>query len=273
MKQKSINISLPGFYSNFNINKLFINLFKKKNELFNEYINITAVHGSFPNNIWGLERYQEKNFSIKKLKKIINFYYENNIKICLEMDNEYIQKKDLKNSFLNKFLKENKEKITRIYLNSEILSDYIKSNYSSFEIETSSLNIKADLYKINKTQLNNNASKNIIISLNDFCETNCNLKHEHIKYLSLEQLKKKEITPYFPCKMKFITNFDYIKSHKHFISKEEMFILAKENGYQNFKLESNKLIKYLQQYCTIEDLIKFYRYYLIVNENKEKNIK
>ena len=271
MKENIVNIALPGLYSNFQLNKLFINLFINKREIFYDWIKINKVYGSFPNNIWGLERYEYGNISITKLQKVIDFYKEKNIQICLEMDNPFIENKHLNNNFLNKILKGNNDNKTSVFINSNILREHIRNNYNNILIETSDKNIIADIYEINKSEIKNIKEKeNVIIQLNNFCKTNCRLQTTHIKYLSLEQLENKEITPYFPCDMENKCDFEYIKKHENFISINELKDIIKNEKYINFKIESNKLLKYLQQYCTLTDLAKFYIYYLIKEKYKKE---
>ena len=69
--------------------------------------------------------------------------------------------------------------------------------------------------------------------------------------------------------MNYLCNFEYIKKHDNFVSIEEMKGIVKNTNINNFKIKNNKLLKYLQQYCNLSDLVKFYIYYLIKPEFKE----
>lgn len=268
MNKNLIYFSLPGFYTNFSLNKFFIELYKTKKFLFNTNICINSVYGSFPGNIWGLERFVE-NFSLQKFNECIKYYEKNNIEIIYEMNNTLVDEQYINNKICNKILSKNINTQKGIIINSNILYEYVKNKYPTFNFLTENIGNNFGMKIINKKYADNNTSldnENYELVLNDFCKTECQKKEFHIKYLAKEQLLQKDVLPYFPCDMPFECNYNYIKSHNNFISLSDIYNKYLKKGYIHYRISTGTYIKYLTIYCTILDLAKFYIYYLVKKE-------
>lgn len=265
----NVNFSLPGLFNNFNLNKAFIALFQKNKHVFNDGFDINSVYGVFPSTKWGLERYCE-DCSIKTLEEVISFYQENNISIHYEMTNPLIQEQHLNDEFCNLCLKIANKPNNAIIVSSEILKNYIKENYPNYKIITTYVDSDAELISYthkSKDELDTIEDKNKYqLLLNNFCVDDCKMQDAHIKYLANEQLNDTDINPYFPCELRFDCGFEVIKQYKRFITREELIEKYIPLGFENFKIATNTMIKFLPLNCTINDLIKFYVYYLIKPE-------
>ena len=262
------NFSIPGLFNNFALNQSFITLFDSDQNVFNDNFVIDSVYGSFPNSKWGLERYSS-SINFKTIEKIINYYNRNGISIHYEMNNPLIREQHLNDEFCNECLKLSHNSDNAVIVASEVLRNYIREKYPNYNIITLTPKIDADFISIMPEDEDLNViedKSDYEILLNNFCCDNCQIQDKHINYLANEQLRNSKIYPYFPCVLRFDCGFEIIKTYKHFVSIEMLNEKYIPMGFNNYKIATNTLIKYLPLNCTINDLIKFYVYYLIKPE-------
>ena len=269
MNSAFIYFSIPGIFTNFSVNKLIIDLYKNRPYIFNENIKPDCVYGSFFGNVWGLERFADSRIDLKRIKKILNYYKENSIKIQFEINNPLVSEKHLNNKLCNYMVDLCSDFNLSVVVNSNILLNHIKEHYPNVNIFTEKKEIQAekrliDISQIQAEGINSNYEKYELI-LNDFCECVKNERERHIEYLAKEQLVGKKVTPYYPCKMQFDCSYKSVQKHKNFVNFDELYNYNKI-GFNRFRIQSASYLKFLSPYCTIDDLIYFYIYYLIKQE-------
>lgn len=135
---KKINLNCPGFYTGFNIYKTLLELQQTAPECFNSNVIIESIFDTFPNMIWnGGTVNQGYQPSLEKIKKIINFYYENNTEIALTLTNPSLVKEDLYDRYCNKIVSLCENENNSILVSSPILEEYIRNKYPKFKIKRS----------------------------------------------------------------------------------------------------------------------------------------
>lgn len=256
----NINIILPSFYENYELNSLFIELFQESKTFFYDVINKLSVQGAFPYFLWAADK-QNATFSTKEdIIAKTDYFLQKNISVYYDCTNTKLEHNHFYDSFCNLVLKHSNSKQTYIITNNNQLVNYIKLNYSDFKF-VEQQNIKNeeekniyDYHLINFSNKNkeaffNNESKDkYVIKLNSYCLNNCNC----IDNLSIDKLNfEKQKT--FEC-LNYAKTFNDIKKEDSFINIETMLSLS-DNGFSQFIIENNTKDKY--------ELLESYLYYLI----------
>ncbi len=274
MNKNKINFSLPDFFYNFKLNKIFIELNQKYPQYFYDNFVISSVYGEFPYSIWGLRK-AKKYLSKELILKILKYFSDRKISVHFSFENMLLEEKHLNDTFSNMCLKLANDKRNAVILNSLILRDYIKAKYSKFSIITDfNAGIAADIYSINDSVFDSNCieqsgRKKYQVILNNPCLDECGLKDIHIKYLSAEQINFNKNYPYFPCEAEYNCSFETIQGRKNFISSEKLKTKYIEKGFNNFKISSEGLMYTLQKEYSLDDILKSYLYYMIKPEFEE----
>jgi len=268
-----MKLYLPSFYNYYVLNKTLISLWKESPELFIDGLEIGAVYGSFPGCKWdGGRCVIGDEVPSKIIEDTINWFYDKNIPVRFTFTNSLIEKRHLNDNYCNKILNIANNGLNEILVNSEILEDYIRSNYPNYQIISSTTKclevdaLKKELEKNYKivvadSSLNNTEAlfqlphkENIELLVNHYCIPNCPKRKQHYLEVSRCNLEGVDIKG-FDCLQIDRTFEQLMKNNPSFISIEDILGKYKEAGFQHFKLDGRSY--------SIEEVTKSYVYYMI----------
>lgn len=257
-----INYMLPGLIEHFNLNRAIIELKNEKTEIFKDNINFYCAYGSYQFSIWdGGRTFNNYHQNSKEdIENSIKFYNDMGVKHRLICTNPMIEKKHLSNHFMN-LVMELCENDGEIVVNSPILEEYIRENYSGYRIISSTtkrLNsielLNAELaknqyymvcldYDLNKKfdelkKIENKDKCEFLI--NAICPPGCPNRKEHYRLNGISQLNFG--MPYnIQCMIKENTLHPSTWNYKNNISPKEIEEIYVPMGFSNFKLEGRTL--------------------------------
>lgn len=277
-----IYFHLPGFYELFKINSNLINIINKFPKMLKDNICIGSFYGTFPSAIWNGGRLVAGYISHSDMKYIINYYNSFGYPIRFTWTNTLLEKKHTYDTYCNLIMKEANNGLNQVLVNSNILENYIRKNYSKYPIISSTTKVltsEKDIFKeLNEDyhlivldySLNHdweflekikNPNK-IELLVDECCAPNCKLRKQHYEEISRSQLNFENFT--FQCQNKNnIGNFEIAKEKPQFISNYQITNEYVPRGFVNFKLVGRNM-------SSNDYVIDSYLYYLIKDEYKEK---
>lgn len=290
-----INYMLPGFYEHYNLYKQFFYIKKNYPEYFKEDVNIYCVYGNFQHCPWDGGRIftQTKTASLEDMVEVLHFYNDElNIPIRYVFTNTLITEEHCYDRRCNLMLELGKNYSNEIVVNSPILEKYIRENYPSYNIISSTTkcltNQDLALKEIEKDYklicLDYNLNKNfnflesipkehrekIEILVNPICGLGCPMRAEHYRLNSLYNLTFGKPYNLFECKIT-----ETILHPEHFsktgISHEEIVEKYLPLGINNIKLEGRTLDEITIATILAKYLIKE-KYQFVFISNLIKNI-
>lgn len=262
-----INYNLPGFYDHFLLNKFFIELYNKNPEVFLPGVKISSVYGNFPFTSWDGGRCfnHYKQLNKEAIIEIYSFYHMHNIPLRFIFTNPELKEEHLYNRFENLILKICDNGNNEVCLNSPILEEYIRTNYPSYKIISSTTKclkledlkneLKKDYYQI---CLDYNLNKNIqfLDSLtaeeknkseflvNAICPPGCKFRKQHYSENGKTLLSFNDYDYRWKmdgnCGISQTINHPTVLGKRNNLSIEEVIEYSKK-GFSNFKLEGRTL--------------------------------
>lgn len=136
---RMINFYLPNFYEqNFKtINTFFIKNIKENPIWFYDNIQIGAVYGTFPGNIWNGGRIMLGDVSINEICNTISHYYDLNTPIRFTYTNALIEEQHLYDNYANIITSLAENGKNEILVNSNILESYLRNEYPNYKFISS----------------------------------------------------------------------------------------------------------------------------------------
>ena len=302
MTTNTINFIIPGLYEHKELNSNLLTLLEKKPEYFRENIKINAVYGNFKYSTWDggrifMDYQQVSKEEIESLQKMYNEKYK--IPMRFVFTNNQLKEEDCYDRFNNLVLHICHNPMNEIVVNSEILYEYIKTNFPEYKFvssttkciinpEESKNEIKDKKYFL--TCIDYNLNKNwkflnsipkeerakVEILINAICPAGCQSRKEHYRLNSLFNLSygKKYDLP--TCGIKSNT-LDPLLEKGNNLSPDEIFNKYVPNGFINFKIEgrtlsSNEMALNYAKFLTPSENNLFITQVLLSMERKFKNL-
>lgn len=293
---------LPDFSGHFKFNVVFLEFLANKPQYFREGVEISSVYGVFPPSIWNGGRTQggvcDKNF----IKTVINTFNGRGIPLRFTFTNPMLEKKHLNDEFCNMVMHYADNGMNEVIVVSPMLEEYIRKNYPSFKITSSTCKRITDseqLYsEIEKDyhiividyDLNHNFEilekipdkKKCELLVNACCNPGCQIRSEHYQAIGIQQIaysnhvKKYQNVP-FDTKKLLIEHPEIQKfadcpcatrslfdviKLKNHISPDEIWDKYIPMGFEQFKLEG-------RTFETL-NLLEHYMHYMILPEYKDQ---
>jgi hypothetical protein len=150
MMMSKIYYSLPDFYGNFGLNMALLNLKANHPEMFYDDIEFESVYGCFPGAIWNGGRTLQGPLDANNVKNTIKFFNDRNIGCRLTFTNCLLEEKHLNDTWCHLIADVAYENpLNSIIINSEILENYLRTEYPKFEYISSVTKNISTLEKFN----------------------------------------------------------------------------------------------------------------------------
>lgn len=275
---KKVIFHLPGAFRFTQVIASILQNFKMHPETFKDNIEIGSVYGSPGNCIWnGGRLILGSNFSKEELEMIRDTINGFDVPVRFTFTNLLIEEKHLNDAYCNIVLEVFGNGKNEIICNSEILENYIRSeygdNYKYISSTTKRLSNKEEQlkelekdyhlivldYDYNKDfeflkSISNKEKCEILC--NPICVANCKARKEHYLQISQGQLNFDNRTSLF-CKYAKVDSLWGAMQQKNFISADDINDYL-EMGFSNFKLEGRTM--------TVPNYIDVIIHYLIKDE-------
>jgi collagenase-like PrtC family protease len=253
MENKRINIFLPGFYENFRSIIFLHDWMEQEPELFNDGMRIAAAYGCFPGNIWNGGRVIIGIASKEDIQYAIQEYNSRGIAIRYTYTNPCLQQFHLLDTYCNLCMQLADNGKNEVLVNSDVLENFIRTNYPNYKIISSTTKCLYDLKLIEEelekdyhlvvldSAMNNteklfelNHKEKIELIVNHYCVDNCPRRKEHYRLVGEAQLEYDSVV--FPCE-NIKRSFQEIQKNSSFISPEMIYDKYLDAGFHNFKLD------------------------------------
>ena len=200
----TIKFNLPGLYEHHKLNLFFMHYLATAPYMFNDGISIASVFGNFPFCIWdgGRNFMHYKQSNKEEIQAFCADIANFNAAPRLIFTNPAIQKEDLDDRFCNQVLKIASQYKGEVVINSDLMKEYIKTNYPNMKIISSTTkrisNPKKSLEEIENGDyfqvcidydLNKNMEflesipkeyrHKVEILVNAICPSNCKFRKQH----------------------------------------------------------------------------------------------
>ena len=257
----SIEFFLPDFYSRCRLILLVHDMMDKYPDYFFERAKITAAYGCFPGSIWNGGRIMLGSCTKQEIQYVQNELNSRGIALRFTFTNPLIEEKHLQDTFCNLCLQLTDNGMNEILVNSPVLEKYIRSNYPSFPLISSTTiclrsadAITEELEKDYRLVVLDSAFNNtpslfemphkdkIELLVNHYCQDDCPRREAHYREVGKCQLEFSE-TDFESCR--FIKrDFYQIMKNSSFITVEDIFGRYSDAGFCHFKLDGRAFNKY-----------------------------
>lgn len=286
-----VKFHLPGLRQNYPLNMLFLSLLRTKPDIFRDGVKIASFFGEFPTSLWAGGRpsnYDQCDAGfINGVVKNIN---SQGIPVRYTYTNKLITEEDLKDPYCNYCLKVGDNGMNEVIVYSPILEEYIRKNYPSYKINSSTCKEIRDINEVNEElkkpyylvvldySFNNKFEElekiedkgRCEILVNALCIPNCPRRGEHYTNVSknqrimlenrkLPQDKKIPLEPWY-CEYGEHNCIHTIQGYETYISPEDIWGKYVPMGFHEFKLEGRT--------ANIFSLVETYCHYMIKPEHQ-----
>lgn len=284
------NFNIPGIYDHLDLNLFFLRLQKTNPEYFYNDIRISSVFGNFHFCPWdgGRNHAFYSQQTKEEIQSIAEVYNSCDIPLRLVFTNPTIEETDLYNRYCNMILKTLDNGMNEVCVNSELMEKYIRENYPSYKIISSTTKriksseealkeIEKDYFQICLDyDLNHDieflesipkeSRHKVEFLANAICRPNCPIRKQHYAYTGKAQKTwLREQYDVFPgCNIK--ENL----THPTKLGKENNLSLEKideyyKMGFKYFKLEGRTLMSGTMLGCYLYYFIKPEAYFEVVS--------
>lgn len=278
-----INFHIPDFTVHFRLNAILVNTMNEFPHYYREGVRIASIFGNFHGTVWNGGRVFVGNTAPETIKNTIQYFNERNVPLRFTFTNPLINKQHLGDSMCNQLLRTANTGLNEVIVMSPVLEEYIRENYPSYPITSSTCKQIEDIdglneelrkdYKYVVLDYNLNNRFDLLekidpenrgrceILINACCIPNCPRRGEHYRLIGQDQideweykknpLNKKPFTPshVFDCDSTSRTIYDIMK-FPTYVSPEAIFEKYIPMGFTNFKIEGRSMpdIKLLETY-------------------------
>lgn len=263
---KKIKFYLPDFTRLLRFNMTLVKFLKKKPQYFREGVEIGALYGAFPNSCWNGARAIKGECDEYYMRRALKTLEIEGIPVRFTFSNPHITEQMLDDKRCNLMLKlaENPSNGIKngVIVVSEILEGYVRKNYPSYEIISSTCKCITD-----KTELREELKKdyNMVVLdynfnndfefladlenkdkcellVNELCIPQCPNRKRHYGLIGEDILRltgasvAPQGTAFDDCPCKNL-GFHDIKSQKTFITVSDIWEKYEPMGFRNFKIE------------------------------------
>ena len=275
----SIKFHIPDFLRHFKLNILLADYMKKFPQYFYDDVTIGSVYGTFPTSLWNGGRYFEGDIDPRVISEILRQFNSRGIPCRFTFTNPLLTEEHLSDKFCNNVMKAADNGLNEVIVMSPLLEEYIRKNYPSFKITSSTCKqiedpeelaeelekdyslVVLDYNLNNRFELLENLKpkEKVELLINACCNPNCKRRKEHYASIGKEQIrywetKKKNPNAEFkfkdfPCEQVRLHLYDTIKYSTH-ISPELIYEKYVPMGFENFKIEGRSVpdINVLENY-------------------------
>ncbi len=288
-----INFHIPDFLKHFRLNLVLMTIMEQKPEWFREGVKIGSVYGAFPPALWNGGRGCFGTCDEKTMKAVLETYNSKGIPCRYTFTNPLIKEEHLGNPFCNLMLRLGDNGLNEVIVNSPLLEDYIRKNYPSYKITSSTCKqirgeeaLIAELEKdYNLVVLDYNWNNDFEflerlphkekceLLVNACCMPDCKRRGEHYNTIGEEQIRFDEylrnpmlrtkpfIPKEFDCPSTRLDFYQTIGFRTH-ISADDLYSKYVPMGYNQFKLEGR----------TVPDInvLEAMIYYMVKPEYKDE---
>lgn len=278
---KEVYWHLPGFYINFYLHQILLDLMHEYPDKFREGYKVGSVYGTFPGAIWNGGRTVLGIANKNNIKQILDTYERLDAPVRFTWTNSCLEESHVYDTYCNLIMRLASNGKNHVLCNSEILEKYLRENYPDFEYISSTTKriktvegMKEELnkgyymvvldYDLNHdecviNELEPYASR-VEILVDEICFPNCPKRTAHYKSQSQLQLEYESAKPFDCPNIKTVPSFNVCKTRPSFISNEQIGTYI-DKGYVNFKLVGRGLPEEL--------VIDSYMYYLVKEDEVE----
>ena len=287
-----INFHIPDFINHCRLNLLLLTLMQQHPEYFREGVKIASVFGAFPPSLWNGGRNTVGVVDDEIIKQVTKAFNSRGVPLRFTFTNPLIEEKHLGDPFCNKVMRMCDNGLNEVIVLSPILEEYIRKNYPSNKITSSTCKeirnadkLSAELekdyhYVVLDYNWNNNFEfletlphkEKCELLINACCVPNCPRRGEHYRSIGETQIKYAEYMK-TPPMMRKPTHFEDFKCPsmlRHIyqitdlpthISPDAIVEKYVPMGFNQFKIEGR----------TVPDiaLAENYIYYMIKPEYKD----
>lgn len=279
-----VNFHLPGLRYNYPLNMLFLSLLKTKPELFREGVKIASFFGEFPMSLWNGGRFiNNDQCDAGYINGVIKSINAQGVPIRYTYTNPLLTEHDLADSYCNYCMKAADNGMNEVMVFSPILEEYIRKNYPSYKINSSTCKEIKDIeelikelekdyymvvldYNLNPRfdfleQIPMEHRSRCELLVNTICVPDCPRRGDHYKNIAKNQRivhmnrkmppdKQIPIEPWH-CEYGDKNSLDTIKNYKTYISPEAIWEKYVPMGFKNFKIEGRtaSLFFLVDVYC------------------------
>ncbi|SCY52636.1 hypothetical protein SAMN02910292_01953 [Lachnospiraceae bacterium XBB2008] len=283
MAEQKIRYHLPGLRYNYPLNMFWISLLETHPEFFRDGIEIASFFGCFPLSLWNGGRLcpKEDQCDAGFVMNVIKNINAKNIPIRYTFTNPLITEADLDDEFCNFCLKAGDNGKNEVLVFSPILEEYIRKNYPSYAIDSSTCKEIRDVETLNREiekdykyvvldyNFNNKWDildglqhrEKIEVLVNCLCTPGCKRRGGHYELVGKNQriiMKNRQAPPDkqipiipWGCEYGDKNCLFTIKDYPTFISPEMIEQEYLPRGYNNFKIEGRtaNLFSLIETYC------------------------
>lgn len=295
----SVKFHLPGFATHYGLNLIFTSMKKNCPHYFRDGVEIASVFGAFPQSLWNGGRTNMGLCDMDFVSRALNAFNSQGIPLRFTFTNPLLEEKHLSDKFCNDIMKLADNGLNEVIINSPLLEEYIRSNYPSYKLTSSTCKritdpeaLREELekdYNIVVIDYDLNNKFDILEALphkdkcellvNACCNPACTMRKEHYRRLGRQQIRFCEHIAKNPDKpMKFSKDdventvdmncgcenrsiFETRKLSTH-ISPDDIWEKYVPMGFRHFKIEGRTTSRL--------NLIETYIYYMVKPEYQDE---
>ena len=183
--QKGIaHYHLPGLFEFYDLYRLFLPLFRQHREYFYDWCDIGSIYGAPTDCIWGGGRVE---VSENDAREVLALMQEYGISARLTFSNSLIRKEHLSDKKCNELcalFEESEEVRNGVIVHSDLLLDYLKTNYPGFYFISSTTKVLTDFRQL----LNEMNREDFLYVVSDF-----RLNKDFDKWNTLSSFQKAKV--------------------------------------------------------------------------------
>ncbi len=279
-EKRTVYWHLPGLCYFRLLNQMMINMMKDYPDKFREGYRIGSVYGTIPGAIWNGGRAVFGILDRERIERIIKMYNSYRIPARFTWTNTLLEERHLYDTYCNLIMKLGDTGRNQVLVNSSLLEQYIRREYPSYEVISSTTKCMTDREQLQKEleknyklvvldyNLNHDVetlerlspyADRIEILVNEICYPNCPKRAQHYRDESRMQLEY-TMKSNFSCTNKStMPSFTECSKRPAFISNEEIQQYI-DKGFVNFKIVGRGL--------PMEFVRDSYLYFLVKEEEQ-----
>lgn len=278
-----VKFHLPGLRHNFPLNMLLVSLLETRPECFRDDVEIASFFGEFPLSLWNGGRYSRGDqCDAQFINGVIKSINSHGIPVRYTYTNPSLTEEDLADPYCNYCMKAADNGMNEVLVVSPLLEEYIRKNYPSFKINSSTCKEIRDMDALNAElerdyalvvlDYNMNNQFELLeqikdkgrceILVNACCTPNCQRRGAHYKAMAEMQRielqnrklppdKQLPVPPSWNCPCEGLNNIHNIQDFPTFVSPEAIWDKYVPMGFQHFKIEgrTSNIFQILDTYC------------------------
>ena len=277
-----IKFHLPGLRNNFPLNMLTLKMFEAFPDYFRKDIQIASFFGEFPTCLWNGGRYSgDDQCDSGYVRHVIQAINAAGIAVRYTFTNPSITKEDLADPYCNFCMEAGNNGKNEVLVVSPLLEEYIRKNYSSYTINSSTCKEIRSVAALNEElekdyglvvldyNLNNCFDELLKITdksrceilVNSCCVPNCPRRAEHYRFIGTQERAaltnrtlpdgKQKPVPTWSCGYGEQNSLSKYKKYKTHVSPDDIWDKYVPMGFENFKLEGRtaNLFLLVDTYC------------------------